>query len=136
MSYTDFNPGSFMGVVGELNIFGLAIVVGAVLGAVYDIPRVLRITIPHKFWAVFVVDFLFVILSVYVWYCFSIELLEGELRLYVIVGMLAGFAIYLLTLGRIISGFFRLMANILRKCANYTSGKLKKPFRQKNFSEK
>ncbi len=136
MSYTDFNPGSFTGVMGELKIFGLAIIVGAVLGAVYDILRVLRITIPHKFWAVFVEDFLFVIFSGFVWFCFSVELLEGELRLYVIVGMLAGFAVYLLTLGRIISGTFRFLTNILRKCANYASRKLKNAFPAKKFSEK
>ncbi|MCD7805105.1 MAG: spore cortex biosynthesis protein YabQ [Oscillospiraceae bacterium] len=128
-----FNPGSFTGVTNELKLFGLAIIVGAVLGAVYDILRALRITIPHKFWAVFAEDFLFVIFSGFVWFCFSVELLEGELRLYVLVGMLAGFAVYLLTLGRIISGAFRFLTNILRKCENYVLGKLKNALPAKKF---
>ncbi len=120
-----FNPGSFTGVAGEIKMLGLAAVVGAVLGAVYDIFRVLRITVPHRFWAVFVEDVLFVLFSGMVFFCFSVEMLEGALRLYIVAGMVSGFAIYLSTLGRIISVFFRTATKILRKPVNFVSEKLK-----------
>ena len=132
----DFNPGSFVGVVGELKLFGLAFLTGAVIDAVYDILRILRITFPHRFAAVFAEDLLFTLFFGMVWFCFSVELLEGELRLYVLVGMLTGFAAYLLSLGRIITGIFRKTVNIFRKGANYASEKMKNAVFAKKFREK
>ncbi len=128
-----FNPGSFTGVLEELKMLGLAAVVGAVLGAVFDLFRVLRISLPHKSWMVFLEDFLFTLFFGAVFFCFSVEMLEGKLRLYVLAGMMLGFGIYLSTLGRIISGFFRLVANILRKSLNFVTGKLKNAGSAKKF---
>lgn len=131
-----FNPGSFTGVSEELKMLGLAAIVGAVLGAGYDILRVFRITFPHRAWMVFMEDFLFTVFSGMVFFLFSVEMLEGKLRLYVLAGMLAGFTAYLLTIGRIISGFFRLMANILRKATQFAAEKLRKAIPAKKFPGK
>lgn len=132
----DFNPGSFVGVMNELKLFGLAVLIGAVIGAVYDILRVLRITFPHRFAAVFAEDLIFTLFFGMVYFCFSVEMLEGELRLYILVGMLAGFTIYLLSLGRIISGVFRKAANILRRGAKFVSDKQKNAAVAKKFEKK
>ncbi len=132
----DFNPGSFVGVMDELKLFGLAALVGAVVGAVYDLLRVLRITFPHRFAAVFAEDLLFTLFFGMVYFCFSVEMLEGELRLYILVGMLAGFAIYLMSLGRIISGIFRAVANVIRKAVNFASDRLKNAAVSKNLRKK
>lgn len=117
-------------------MLGLAAVVGAFLGAVFDILRVIRITLPHKSWMVFIEDFLFVLFFGGVFFCFSVEMLEGSFRLYVLVGMVAGFGIYLLTLGRIISGIFRTTGNILRKIRNSVAEWFKEAVPAKNFPEK
>lgn len=132
----NFNPGSFTGVIGEMKMLGLAAVVGAVLGAVYDILRALRITVPHRFWAVFAEDFLFVLFSGMVYFLWSVEMLEGELRLYVIIGMMAGFAAYLSTLGRIVTGIFRTAAKITGKIARFATEKLKNLASAKKFLRK
>ncbi len=131
-----FNPGSFTGVLGELRMFGLAVLVGMVLGAVYDIFRIFRISLPHRSVAVFIEDFIFVLFSGMVYFCFSVEMLEGALRLYVAIGMIAGFGIYLLSLGRIISGFFRKLVKIISEAANFVLKKVRNAFPAKKFSGK
>ncbi|MCD7846481.1 MAG: spore cortex biosynthesis protein YabQ [Oscillospiraceae bacterium] len=132
----DFNPGSFLGVLGELRMLGLAAVVGALLGAVFDILRVFRMSFPHRAWMVFLEDFLFVWFFGMVFFLFSVEMLEGSLRFYVIAGMIAGFGIYLLTLGRIISGMFRMAGNIFRKIEKLVMEKLKTVLPAKKFPGK
>ncbi|MCD7823507.1 MAG: spore cortex biosynthesis protein YabQ [Oscillospiraceae bacterium] len=132
----DFNPGSFTGVIGEFRMLGLAAVVGAVLGAAFDILRILRITIPHNEIAVFIEDFFFTLFFGLVFFSFSVEMLEGQLRLYVLAGMALGFGIYLSTLGRIISWIFRAAVNFLRKAAGSVRKRLKNTLPAKKFPEK
>ncbi|MCD8005578.1 MAG: spore cortex biosynthesis protein YabQ [Oscillospiraceae bacterium] len=131
-----FNPGSFLGVTVELQMLGLAAILGAVLGAGYDLLRILRISLRHRFFAVFAEDFLFALLFGGVYFLFSVAMLEGKLRFYVLAGMVAGFAVYLLTLGKIISGIFRTAVNILRKCLNFVSSRFRRAIPAKKFSEK
>lgn len=95
--------GMFIGTSMELLLFAYAALAGAVLGSVYDIIRAFRISLKHNSIAVAVEDCIFVILSFLVYFSFCVELLEGANRLFVAVGMILGFAVYLFSIGRLIS---------------------------------
>lgn len=93
-----------MGTAREIALLGYAALAGALLGAVYDILRALRISIRHCTLAVAAEDFLFCMLFGAVYYSFCVQFTEGALRMFLLVGMIAGFSIYLVSLGRIICG--------------------------------
>ncbi len=96
--------GMFLGTDREIALLLYSALTGALLGSAYDILRALRISVKHCFAAVAAEDFLFCVLFGTVYYAFCVELTEGALRMFVLAGMLAGFCIYLVSLGRIICG--------------------------------
>ncbi|MCC8130435.1 MAG: spore cortex biosynthesis protein YabQ [Oscillospiraceae bacterium] len=129
----NFNPGSFLTVSGELQMLGLATVLGALLGAVFDVFRLFRMSLQHKPWMVFVEDLLFTLLFGTVWFLFSVQMLEGQLRGFVLCGMVAGFGLYLLTIGRIIAGLFRTAGKFLRNTEQFVIGKARNSGVAKKF---
>lgn len=96
--------GMFLGTAREITLLLYAALTGALLGAVYDILRALRISIRHSTLAVAAEDFVFCILFGAVYYSFCVQFTEGALRMFLLVGMIAGLGLYLVSLGRIICG--------------------------------
>lgn len=92
---------------GQLNELFLAGGVGFLLGAFYDVFRVIRLMMkPSAKW-VFVQDLLFFSISAMVTFLFALAVNGGELRLYLIVGLTVGFTAYLVTVGRLVVRFAR-----------------------------
>lgn len=104
MTAEDIIASRFFGTSREVILFLGALLLGAVLGAVYDILRALRMTFRHSYLAVFAEDFVFALLFGLAFYSYCTELTRGQLRFFVIAGMALGFAAYILTVGRITSG--------------------------------
>ena len=103
MTREEVNATHFFGVSLELRLLLGAALLGMLLGAAYDLFRALRLSFKHSPAAVFFEDFLFVLIFGLNFYIFSTALCRGEIRLFVVAGMLAGFFAYLATLGRIVS---------------------------------
>ncbi len=113
-------PETFFSVNQHLMLFFLSCLMGAFMGVLYDIFRILRIAVSHSRIAVFLEDILFC-------FIFSLSLMmlasvcaRGELRLFFAVGSLLGFILYLLTIGRLVVAsagkfisFFRNTARII-----------------------
>lgn len=93
----------FFGIALEWKLFFGAVILGLLLGALYDVFRAVRMSIRHNSAAVFVEDFLFVMIFGLSFYSYCTELCRGQIRFFVFAAMTVGFAAYILTLGRIIS---------------------------------
>lgn len=125
--------GMFLGIGREITLFLYALLTGALLGSVYDIFRALRISIRHHPAAVAAEDFLFCALFGTVYYALCVTFTEGALRLFLLAGMLIGFGVYLVSLGRIIcgiisrvfglvTGFYMIVVKIVKKFVRYLCG--------------
>lgn len=102
---------TFFSVSQHTSLFLVSVVLGAVLGVVYDVFRALRIIFPPaaKEGAVLVEDILFCIISGFSVFCFSTLAVRGQVRFFVFLGFIIGFVLYLLTIGSIITGVLRLV---------------------------
>ncbi len=109
----------FLGAPRELMLFAGAAVLGAVLGAGYDILRAARLTFRHNAFAVFWEDFFFALLFGISFYAFCTELTGGQLRFFAAAAMALGFGAYLLTLGRavsaIVGALVKSVKNVLKR---------------------
>lgn len=115
----------FFGTALELKLLLGAVLLGALLGAAYDVLRALRISVSHRSFAVFLEDALFALLSGICFYAYCTELCRGQLRFFVLAGMAAGFFAYLMTLGRIVCRGFACAVKVTKKVL-YRLGKLLK----------
>lgn len=91
----------------QLISFASSLVLGAVLGVVYELFRTVRSLFGGGTVSVFIQDILFWIISSFIVYLFLLVFTEGTVRIFVIIGMFMGFYVYLKTLGRFIAFFFR-----------------------------
>lgn len=101
----------------ELTIFLYSLLLGGFFGGVYDIFRCLRGALPHKKTVVFLEDVLYMLFCALCFFVFSVELVRGQLRFFVLTGSAAGFFVWHYTLGNIavfvIKGMIRLVKKII-----------------------
>ncbi len=112
----------FFGTATELRLFGLSIILGAVLGSIFDILRAFRQTIKHHDAVVFIEDALFVFLFGISFYSFCTELCDGILRGFILFGMSLGFFAYILIPGRVVKEIFAVsMSTVVKICKRIVS---------------
>lgn len=116
----------FFGTSLEWKLFFGALLLGAVLGAVYDVLRALRMTVKHHSWAVFLEDFAFMLFSGLAFYTYCTELCRGQMRFFVLAAMAAGFAAYLLTLGRLVSKTVAIVVRFAKSVISFLVKVIKK----------
>ena len=73
---------------------------GFLLGAFYDVFRVIRLLMRPSAKVVFFQDLLFFALSSVVTFLFALAVTGGELRFYLFLGLVTGFMAYYFTIGR------------------------------------
>ncbi len=97
--------------------FLLSVVLGAGLGVVYDIFRVLRIVFPtaRKKGAVCAADIIFMIICGIAVFLFSAMFCRGQVRFFCIFGAAPGFILYMLTIGHFVAGIFKAVASAVSK---------------------
>lgn len=127
MTREELYSGMFLGTALELRLFLASILLGALLGALYDLFRALRLCLKHPKAAVFAEDVLFVTVSALSIYVFCTELCRGRLRFFVMLGAAAGFGIYLSTFGRLVVRFNSSVVKTAKK-ALLVIGKVLKKF--------
>lgn len=99
----------------ELWIFGCACLLGVFFGAVYDLLRVARAVINHNRIIVFIEDFFYVVFVSLCFFIFSMELVRGQLRFFVLLGNFAGFCAYHFTIGNFLIFTVRKLCGFIRK---------------------
>jgi len=107
---------------GQAWLFLATVGVGASIGLFYDAFRVLRRTVPHRRWVVQLEDlFFWLAVTVLVFY-YMLHRNSGEIRIFSVLGMAIGAALYFATLSRpllkiavvIVEFLQRVIAAILR----------------------
>lgn len=86
----------------QLNELFLSCGLGFLLGAFYDIFRVMRLVMKPGAKAVFVQDMVFFLTSAIATFLFALAVMDGELRFYLFIGLIAGFCAYYFTIGRLV----------------------------------
>lgn len=120
-------PDYIFGLQYETKLFMLSFLVGLVFGAVYDLLRIVRIVKKHHKTVVFIEDFSFVVFCAFWYFLFSTDLARGQIRLFVLIGMFIGFAVYLLTVGSITTRFASAIRMVYEKIESWLKRKIFTP---------
>lgn len=91
-----------MTIARETMIFFFSLILGAGLGSIYDIFRILRIAFPSGNKLIFIEDGIFVLIFTVLTFLFSISFCNGYLRLFVLTGEILGFILYYFTVGMVV----------------------------------
>ncbi len=91
-----------------------SIPLGAALGALYGVLALIRFAFNSKKSTVIPLDIIFMLLCSLCVFYFSLGFLDGYVRIYVILGVLIGFFIYRLTLGRLLHKIFKPIVKLTR----------------------
>lgn len=83
-------------------LFASTVAVGAMLGLLYDMLRILRKAIPHKSFFVQIEDLLYWLTVIFVMFFFMLHKNYGEIRAFSVFGAFLGMAVYFLTVSRLI----------------------------------
>lgn len=106
--------------------FLCSLVFGAVAGLLYDIFKIIRMTLCKGKASVFVTDFLYVFIVSLNLFIFSVAYMLGFFRVFVTVGSFLGFVICRLTLGRLLSFVYCPMIRFTESVCVKISQKIKK----------
>lgn len=106
--------------------FLCSLVFGAAAGLLYDIFKIIRMTLCKGKASVFVTDFLYVFIVSLNLFIFSVAYMLGFFRVFVTVGSFLGFAVCRLTLGRLLSLVYCPMIRFTESVCVKISQKIKK----------
>lgn len=101
--------------VSEQTVYFLcSIVLGLVLGALYDLLRVVRMLVRARGISVAVTDVVFFTVCGAITALFALPFNKGDVRAFIIFGEAVGFLSYRLTLGSVMGKFYSHLARLLR----------------------
>lgn len=86
----------------QVFVFVSSLLVGAALGLLYDIFRITRIAFPTAPAVVFIEDVLFFLICALVTFFYGLTVIDGMLRVFLILGELLGGIIYFCTIGQLV----------------------------------
>lgn len=104
----------------QLHIFLIFILSGFLIGLVFDFFRILRKSFKTKDLITYLEDFLFWIISGLILLFCIFKFNNGELRLYIFIGISIGFALYILLFSKPFIKINLYIINILKKTLHYT----------------
>ena len=91
-----------------------AMIVGAAMGILYDLFRISRIAIPTARVVVIVEDILYFSICAVATFLLMMSSLDGQVRIFVLMGQLIGAILYFCTVGRLVMKISRTIINIVR----------------------
>lgn len=109
--------------------FLLALGMGFILGVLYDILRIIRISISRGKVGVIICDVVFCALACFCTFLFCLTVNEGEIRLYLVLGEVAGFFTYYFSLGAIIFACSEKIIDFIKKLFRSVFGVILFPFK-------
>lgn len=92
---------------------------GFVLGIVYDLFFVIRNILAKRRWVTVLCDSVFVLISSVLSFLLLLVITDGQIRAYVILGEIAGFAVYYFSLGVFIVRICERIAFVLKKIFDF-----------------
>ncbi len=96
--------------VNQLQLFIIFLINGFIIGILFDSFRILRKTFKHKDYIIYIHDILFWIITAFLILYTTAIFNDGQLRLYMIIGVILGFGVYLYTLSKY---FININVNII-----------------------
>lgn len=109
--------------------FLLALGMGFLLGILYDVIRIIRISISRGRVLVVVCDIAFCAIACLCTFLFCLTVNEGEIRLYLVLGEIAGFFTYYFSLGVIVFSCSEKIIHFIRKLLRSIFGVIFFPFK-------
>lgn len=106
--------------------FLYSLIFGAAAGLLYDIFKIIRMTLCKGKVSVFVIDFLYVFIVSLNLFIFSVAYMLGFFRVFVMLGSIFGFVVCRLTLGRLLSLVYCPMIRFTGRVCTKISQKIKK----------
>lgn len=110
----------------QINMFGLSLILGALMGASYDVIRSIRRIVPHNLFFLSMEDFIY-------WFTWTIKVTDsifrynyGELRIYIFIGLILGFCVYKGTIGWVYMKIFNYIWGHIEKYIQNIKKNLKK----------
>lgn len=102
-------------ILKQLQILIYFILTGFIIGILFDIFRILRKSFKTIDFITYIQDFIFWILTGLILIFSIFKFNNGELRSYVIIGIIFGLFIYMLTISKFILKFFVFIINFIKK---------------------
>lgn len=98
---------------------------GAALAVLYGVIKFIRFLFTPGKAVTFLLDIIFMVVCAVACFLFSVGLIQGYVRFYVFVGAAMGFAVYRLSVGRIIFMLYKPMVGFWKKILNKIIRKMK-----------
>ena len=105
---------STLSVADQTTYFLCSIVLGLILGALYDLLRAVRMLVRARGVSVAVTDVVFFTVCGVITSLFALPFNKGDVRAFIIFGEAVGFLAYRLTLGSVMGKFYSHLARFLR----------------------
>lgn len=99
----------------QTSCFLQAILLGMVLGAFYDIFRFLRVMIKSPSGVILIEDALYFAVAAFISFSFMLQLTDGEIRIFVLIGEALGAVLYINTVGEILFRIYKSLAQVIKK---------------------
>lgn len=105
----------YMTVAPQTWVFLFACLLGGLIGVCFDGFRIIRIAFPPSKVIVFIQDLIFCFIILFFTFLFCQITLNGEIRLFVLVGELLGFVLYYFTIGILVYRFSNFIIRYIKK---------------------
>ncbi|MEG1244403.1 MAG: spore cortex biosynthesis protein YabQ [Oscillospiraceae bacterium] len=108
----------------QTRIFFLSIGLGFSLGFLYDIFYIVRMNITKNKFAIYMQDFLYLLICAFLTFIFILALSSGIVRGYILIGEFLGWLIYYLSTGLIVVSFINKIIRMIKFCKLFRKIKL------------
>ena len=102
----------------QLEGFLLSMILGAFFGVFYDIFRASRMVKQASYVVVFIQDIIYFLIISFITFLFFLSITYGQIRFYILLGILLGFLLYLFTISplflKLISFVFKTIFTVIR----------------------
>ena len=121
-------PETFFTISEEMRLFGLSCVLGAAMGALYDVIRAFRLILPHNGWLTAIEDIVFLFLCGAGIVAFTEIFARSEMRIYFLIGNAIGFILYYVTAGSVVMKTFRKLFALIDRALRFILSPLRTSF--------
>ncbi|MBR4319561.1 MAG: spore cortex biosynthesis protein YabQ [Oscillospiraceae bacterium] len=108
-------PETFCTVQEELLLLGGSVLLGIPSGIFFDFLRLFRRIVPHHAFTVMLEDIFFLLVTSFLLLCYVSTFAGGIFRMYLVIGWLSGFLLYIGTVGNFILHLLERFARICGK---------------------
>jgi spore cortex biosynthesis protein YabQ len=119
-------PETFFNVSDELKLFLMSCILGTALGLFYDIFRSMRLLFRHPPALTAAEDISFCLLWGISLTAFASAIALGRLRGFMFIGSILGFVLYIVSMGRIVTGFMKKLLSLLQSLFSFIFSPLNK----------